>query len=121
MQTKADLSSDTLRQMGVLNATEDPTAEDAAFVERTYDTKLSEWRRRGFVWWTNTNRDAAEIPDEVFASLVDLLENEVGSTYGMSGAKNNVEKRAIEQELLKSLRRLNYKPPSGEQTPFSSY
>lgn len=121
MQKKLDLSTDTLRQMGVLNALEDPSAEDAAFVERTYDTKLAEWRRHGFVWWTNTNRNTSEIPDEVFPVLVDLMENEVGSTFGMNGTKNNAEKRLIEQELLKSLKRLNHKPPSGESTPFSSY
>jgi hypothetical protein len=121
MQTKADLSTDVLRSMAVISATEDATAEDAAFVERAYDAKWAEWRRLGFVWWTNTDRDATEIPDECMSALVDLMENECQGSFGIGGTRSNAEKRAEERELLKALKRMNHKPPSGESTPFSSY
>lgn len=122
MKTKNQLAVAVLQDIRVLAANESPTAADAALVEGAYDTKLAEWRRRGFVWWTNTNRSTQEIPDEVFPALVDLISNEVAGAFASAGApRNAVEKRAIEAELLRSLRALNHKPPSGEPTSFSSY
>ena len=41
--------------------------------------------------------------------------------FDRSNKSNGAEKRMVENELLKSLRRMNHKPPSGESTPFSSY
>ena len=121
MRTKAELSTDTLRQMGILNAIEDATAEDAALAEGVYDAKLAEWRRLGLVWWTNTNRNTAEIPDEVYGILGDLLENELNQPFGMSGSPSGPQKREAEKVLLLDLRALNHKPPSGEATPFSIF
>lgn len=118
-RTKADLSRSVLTQLRILAAGEPLSARDAAFVEGRYDSKLAQWRRLGFVWWPNTNRTTEEIPDEVFSILGDLMQNELESSY--REALPVVQKRAFEVELLRELRKLNHKPPSGEVTPFSSY
>lgn len=120
MTTKAELSTDVLRQMAVIASNESPSSEDAAFVERAYDTKLAEWRRLGFVWWANTSRTTDEIPAEVVGVLTDLLENETAGAFGKSSPAT-AEKRETERILLRALRAINHKPPSGEQTPISSY
>lgn len=120
MRTKRELSTAVLTgDLRIIGAGQSIPSEDAALVEDAYDAKLAEWRRRGFVWWTNTSASTEEIPDEVFAILVDLMDNEVGAAYGKG--KGGAEKRLEETELLRSLRILNSKPPSGEQTPFSAY
>ena len=121
MKTKAELVTSVLQGLRVLSAAEDPSAEDSALVQSAYDSKLAEWRRRGFVWWTNTDATTAEIPDEVFATLSDLMENELAGSFGVGKDMTGAEKRIEENELLRHLRVLNTKPPSGEATPFSSY
>lgn len=120
MRTKRELSAAVLSgSLRIVSATETASADDTALVEAAYDAKLAEWRRRGVVWWTNTTALTAEIPDEVYSILIDLIENDVAASYGKGGT--GAEKRMAEAELLRDLRRLNAKPPSGEATQFSSY
>jgi hypothetical protein len=119
MKTKVDLVTAIMQQSGILDADSPVTASDSALVEAAYDSKLAEWRRRGFVWWTNSGRDVEEIPGEVFATLTELMINDVKGSFQQGGSP--VEKMAIERELLKPLRQLNHKPPSGESTPFSVF
>ena len=108
-----------MRQNRYVDSNEAPSAADAAYVEQTYDSKLAEWRRRGLVWWTNTNRTTAEIPDEVFSVLCDLIQNQIASAF--EAAPGPPQTQQLEEVLLGNLRRLMHKPPSGEATPFSPY
>lgn len=118
--SKAQLSAAVLEQMNVTAGGETPSAEDAALVEARYDRKLKEWRERGYVFWPNgTNRDTQEIPDVVYQTIIDLMENEVAHSFGRPNPV--LERQAIEEQLLKRLRRYLAMSPSGEATPFSSY
>jgi hypothetical protein len=119
MRTKAELSADVLEGLRITGAGETASAEDTAMVEGSYDTKLAEWRRRGVVWWTNTDRDTEEIPDDVFGVLVDLITNEVAGAFGKGPGGS--EKRGEERRLLAGLHELNVKPPSGEPVTFVTY
>lgn len=119
MRTKQELSTAVLQNNRYVGAGETPAPADAAVVEDAYDAKLAEWRRRGLVWWTNTNRSTSEIPNEVFSALTDLMVNEVKSYFEV--AQDQATKRAIEEELLRNLRRMNHKPATGESTPFSVF
>lgn len=118
-KTKADFIRAVLTQMNKVGIGEPIPTDTAAYVERVYDAKLAQWRREGCVWWTNTDRVTEEIPLEVFPTLCDLVENEISKTFGEENPP--AEKRLKERGLLRELRRLNHKPPSGEATPFSIY
>ena len=121
MITKADLARNVMQQGTLIAAGEEMSAVDLQVIADSYDAKLAEWRRRGFVWWENTvgSTTIEEIPLDVAPSLALLLFNEVKSTFGVPN--DAVQQTQMEEELLKRLRRLNHKPPSGESTPFSSY
>jgi hypothetical protein len=121
MKTKADLVVSVLQGLRIIAAAENPSAEDSALVQAAYDSKLAEWRRRGLVWWTNTDATTQEIPSEVFATLSDLMESECAGSFGVGQDMSRADKRAEENELLRGLRMMNAKPPSGEVTPFSSF
>ena len=118
-KTKAELSTDTLLGIGVLNASETTPAADAAYVERRYDVKLEEWRDMGLVYWPNTDRDTSEIPDVVFSVLCDLMGNEISAAFGSSSKPE--DKDARETLLLKRLRRIMAKKSSGEPTRATYY
>lgn len=118
-RSKAQLSTQTLKQLNVIAPDEEAAAHDAAYVEGVYDTKLREWRDDGLVYWTNTDRNTEEIPDQVFGTLCDLMENEVRNSF--KGDNPPVQRMAQETAILSRLRRQQAKRPSGEATTFSSY
>jgi hypothetical protein len=118
-KTKAQLSTDVLRQMNETGAGQAPDADDAKLIEDRYDAKLAEWRDRGLVWWTNTDRNTAEIPLELYQAIVDLMENEVKDTYGRDNPLP--QRRMIEEALLAPLRRSKSSRASGVPTSFSAY
>jgi len=105
--------------MRVYPVDQSPSAEAAAYVEGCYDTKLTEWRDDGLVYWTNTDRDTLEIPDRVFGILCDLMENE--TRHAFKGDNPVAQRMAQEAIILRRLRAQMAKHPSGEQTTFSSY
>ena len=59
------------------------------------------------VYWTNTAGDysTSEIPGAVFHNLVSLLINRVESQFGKNTQTSQLDRDAIEDRLLKSLRR----------------
>lgn len=118
-KTKSEMSRDVLCGMGVYAPEDSPSAADASQVESIYDRKLAEWRDDGLVFWTNTDRTTAEIPDRVYSVLLDLMENEARNAF--KGDNPPAQKRQTEVYLLGRLRRLMAKKPSGETTTYSSY
>lgn len=118
-RTKQQLSTAVLEQLRETGAGQTPDAADARLVEDRYDAKLAEWRDRGLVWWTNTNRSTAEIPLEVFQALVDLMENEVSHTFNRDNP--TVQRRMMEEQLLAPIRRSKSARSSGESTWTSHY
>lgn len=118
-KSKAQMSRATLQQMNITPAGEDPSAADAKFVEDKYDLKLSEWRDEGLVYWSHTGRYDEVIPDQVYGTICDLMENEIRNTY--RGDNPPAQRVATEQFFLGRIRKHLSRRPSGEQTSFSSY
>lgn len=82
-KTKADLSTAVLRRLRILAAGETASAEDAALVEDEYDDTLEALREEGLVYWPNTGRSTAEIPQVVFQALVGIMCDAVASAFGV--------------------------------------
>lgn len=104
--TKRDLATRVLRRMAVVAADATPGTEDLTYVMETYDTKLEEWRDRKLVYWPNTSDTVEEIPPAIVTPLINLLINEVATSFGMQPLGD-------EEQLLKPLRRHVARPPTG--------
>ncbi len=119
-KSKNQLSTRVLRDMNVYAPDETPSSQDALTVEAKYDEKIGEWRDDGLVYWLNgTDRDALEIPDQVFGIMADLMENEVRNAF--KGDNPPVQRMAQEVVLLSRLRKQLATRPSGESTSFSVF
>lgn len=119
MLTKRQLVTRILLRMNKIASEETPTAADMAYVGGEYDSKRLEWRDRGLCWWPNTSLDAEEIPDAAAPALIALMANVVGPAFGMMQPLTN--QLAQEEELLRPLRRLIAKHPTGEDTVFDIF
>jgi hypothetical protein len=117
--TKRQLAIDTLYKLGYVPADGTPSAMDLDYVMRVYDGKLAEWRDRSVVYWPNSGAETAEIPAAVYQTLVQLLENWIGPTYGKSAPV--AEQRAVEEMLLKELKRHVARPPTGLTLPVDTF
>lgn len=120
MRSKAELAVAVLQQGALIASDESVTAADQATIVNSYDSKLPEWRRRGYIWWDNVaSPNTDSIPDEAFSTLVLLIFNDVRSAFGL--ANEPMQQVMTEDGLLRQLKRINHKPPSGEATPFSVF
>lgn len=119
MKTKAQLATDVLRKLGVLDALETASAQDAALVEGRYDVKLFELRDMGLAYWPNTGRLVEEIPDAVHLALVSIMADEVASEFGIPLATETDHHGRPVSRATKGMRALRVhmaKPASGEPT-----
>ena len=82
MKTKAQLSTLVGRRLKVMDVLDSMPSEAAEFVENEYDSLLEKWRDQNVVYWPNTTRDTAEIPEAVFQPLADLLASHCASAFG---------------------------------------
>jgi hypothetical protein len=105
LKTKRQLGTEVLKRSRIVGAADTPSAVDLARVTDIYDTKLEEWRSRDLVYWTNTDLATEEIPIEVFDTLVALMINCSESQYGRNTQISQLDRMAIEDRLLRSLRR----------------
>lgn len=76
-KTTAELAARVLERLRVTGAGETASAEDAATVSNYYATSFAELQVSDFVYW-----DQADIPDEAFEALSDLLAGRLGSDFG---------------------------------------
>lgn len=117
--TKQQLATRVLQRLGEYSPDQPITAADMDYVCDQYDAKRLEWRENGACWWPNTDDVTSEIPIEASSALEKLMLNEVGPAFGRPmGA---VDQMAAEEALLRPLRRLMAKQPSGEATTFDAY
>ena len=105
MKTKKELATTMLRRSRIVGTLVEPAAEDLQRVTDIYDSKLAEWRDRNLVYWDNTGLDSAEIPDACFDTLVDLMVNADESQFGKNVQLSTLDRRSIEDRLLRWLRR----------------
>lgn len=118
-RTKADLSTDVLRELGILDALHTPTAEDSVLIEARYDDKIEVLRDLGLAYWPNTSRTVQEIPAVVFSALVCIMAEEVAGKFGV-GVPRKTDEAGREMTCgtkgMRDLRRHMAKGPSGEPT-----
>ena len=106
LYTKRELATEMLRRIRVVGLLEPAPAEVLTRVGAIYDSKLHEWRDRGLVYWENTDGfETAEIPGGVYETLVQLLINVGESQFGKNVQISQLDRNAIEDRLLRSLRR----------------
>ena len=98
-RTRSELATSVLRDMGVLDASETPSADDATLVKAAYDDKYEEWQDENLVYW-----QLDEIPNAVFLPIRDLIVNEVKGAFGQP-TPSVAEKMAQEEALKMRLRR----------------
>jgi hypothetical protein len=108
-RTRQELAKAVLQELGELDAMEEPAAEDAALIKRTYDDKLEQMRDDDLVYWS-----ADEIPNAIFLPLKDLVTNEVRGAFGepMPAA----DKQAQEDFIMKRIRKHMARPATGLPT-----
>jgi hypothetical protein len=66
--TRAEAIRQALENLRVLDAADEPSAEDAAVVGRRLDQERARLTEKGLVWW-----DADAIPDSVAGAFCDLV------------------------------------------------
>ena len=113
-RTRSELVISVLREMGVLDASEEPSAEDAAHVKDVYDDKLEHWIDEEIAYWTSD-----EIPNAVFIAIRDIMINELGGTFGQPVPLET--KQAREVMLTTRLRRHTARHSSGHRVPAEYY
>lgn len=105
LKTKAELATEMLKRSRIVGVAEDVPSEDMQRVTSIYDSKLEEWRDRSLVYWENTGLHVAEIPASCFDNLVALLINAAESQFGLNSNISQLDRMAIEDRLLRALRR----------------
>lgn len=118
-KSKAELATDVLRKLTVVDALETPSAQDSAYVEDQYDHKYAELRDKGLAYWTNTDRSTEEIPLVVFGALVDIMCEDVAGAFGLKTPSDTDDvgrQVSCGTKGLRNLRAHVAKRPSGEST-----
>ena len=112
-RTVTDLATSGMLDLGLLNATETPSATDRDFIATSYAEALEELRDEGLVWW-----EAGAIPLAVFPALTSYMAITVSEGFGKPRqVPVDVELEAARRRI----RRRIAKPTSGEQTSFTDY
>lgn len=93
-KTTQQLAERVLKRIGWLASGETATAEDALSVKEYYSGSFAELAVEGLVYW-----DEADIPDEAFEALADLIAGRIAPDFGKS-------KPDLEQSGTLRLRRL---------------
>ena len=100
-KTEAELAAAVLRELTVIDASEDPAgSDDETLVIDAYEDKYAELAAPGLelVYWTMT-----AIPQAIFTTIRDLIVNEVQGSFGNPLAP--ADKQAQEEIILRKLRR----------------
>lgn len=114
--TTTDLATHVLRELGVLDATESPDAEDEDYVTDAYEAKWEELAAPGMklAYWPRST-----IPRPVLLILRDLIMLEVAGAFGQQ--IDPAEKEQKERIIIQRLRRHVQVQGSGKQTEASYY
>ena len=136
--TTADLAEAVLRELGVIDATESPEANDETYVINAYNFKFDELVDRELAYWSKTaipnqifiavrdliinelvDRELAywtktAIPNQIFLSVRDLIINEVRGAFGEPLSAEQKEMQEI--IILRQFRRHTQRRASGHAT-----
>lgn len=75
--TRTEMIRQVLENLGVIDAIQSPSAEDAVAAGRRLDQETARLREIGLMWWT-----VDAIPDAVSQALSDLVAERCGPTFG---------------------------------------
>lgn len=109
--SKQDLATEAMRLLGLLEAQEVASTEDAAHIVRAYDNKFAEWQLRELAYW-----DAASIPPEVFQHVARMIADEVATAFGTAAPMEideNGDQVSMGVKGLRGLRRIIARDRSG--------
>lgn len=107
--TTADLAEAVLRELGVIDATESPEANDETYVIDAYNFKFDELVDRELAYWSKT-----AIPNQIFLAVRDLIINEVRGAFGEPMTAEQKEMQEI--IILRQFRRHTQRRASGHAT-----
>jgi hypothetical protein len=105
-RTRSELVISVLREMSVIDASEEPSAEDADHIKDVYDDKLEHWIDEEIAYWSSD-----EIPNALFIAIRDIMINEVSGAFGQPVPLET--KQAREIALTSWLRRHTARHRSG--------
>ena len=97
IRTMTEMAKAVMLDMGLLDATEDPVAQDREYIIGIYEDLMAEMRDERLIYWPDN-----AIPKEDFQAVVKFMSLNVGSGFGIPMATG----RAFEQELDYAKRRL---------------
>lgn len=108
-KTTAELAEAVLRELGAIDATEDPESVDETFVIAAYGDKFAELQDRELAYWSQT-----AIPNAIFLVVRDLVINEVRGAFGEPMSAEQKEMQEI--IILRQFRRHTQRRASGHAT-----
>jgi len=101
-RTIEDLATETMRMLGLLEAQEEASTEDAAHISRAYEDKFTEWFLREIAYWP-----VEAIPTEVFRAVARLMADEVAASFGAKAPTEMDENGQTISMGVKGMRTLN--------------
>jgi hypothetical protein len=84
--TEIEFSKDVLLKLVKIDANDDPSAEDHAYITRMSKMELAQLRKRQIAYWTSNS-----IPDEVYNSYVAYISKVVGPQFGVAFGQADVD------------------------------
>ena len=109
-RTKSDLATRVMRKLALIDALEEPAAEDYAHISDVYTNLIEEMRNDLLVTW-----DADAIPYDTFEAVAELMRIVVGPDYGVPGPSGE-ELTQLLDGAKRRIRRLSMKRSSGQPT-----
>ena len=113
-RTANELATESLRLLGLLEAQENASAEDAAHIIRVYRDKLAEWQFRDIAYWIED-----EIPNECFSYVCRMIAEEIAPSFGKSAPMEmdeNGSSVSMGVKGLRGIRRIIQRERSGLPT-----
>lgn len=93
-RTQTELATEVMRHLGLLDASELPSADDREFISRVYADKAAELKDKGLVYWPLN-----EIPAIAFTALKKLIAAEVAIAFGVTARLPDPTGELAEREL----------------------
>lgn len=113
-RTTQDLAQRVMEILGLLEAQESVTAEDAALIKRVYEGRHAEWAFRNLAYW-----QIDEIPVLAFESLAGMMAGEVAPSFSAQQPivmDENGQQIGVSVKGLRDLRRIVQVEMSGLPT-----
>jgi hypothetical protein len=113
-RTQQDLAQRVMELLGLLEAQEEVSTEDAALIRRIYENRFEEWFFRDIAYW-----QIDVIPALAFESLAEMMAQEAAQSFGRSVPivmDENGAQVAIGVKGLRGMRRIIQVERSGLPT-----